>query len=62
MRTAHPQHRLRDIPIGQHVKLADLTDHTFTVAAVRDDGYIELTLNGRPVVIASPGHLITESK
>jgi hypothetical protein len=43
MRTAHPTPRLRGIPIGQSVILIDGTTRTLTVAAIRPDGYIELT-------------------
>jgi hypothetical protein len=62
VRTATPTPRLRGIPIGQSVILIDGTTRTLTVAAIRPDGYIELTQGGRLIVTASPCHLILESK
>lgn len=58
MRTAHPAPRLRGIPVGQQVTLADGQCRTLTVAAIRPDGYIELNHGGRLIVTASPCHLI----
>ena len=61
MRTHSPTPHLRDIPIGQPVKLLGV-DRVLTVAEIRDDGYINLNNGTKLVVTASPCHEIEEIK
>ena len=61
MRVARPTPRLRDIPIGDPVKLLGV-DRVLTVAEIRDDGYINLNNGTKLVVTASPFHEIEEIK
>ena len=61
MRVARPTPRLRDIPIGDPVKLLGV-DRVLTVAEIRDDGYINLINGTKLVVTASPCHEIEEIK
>jgi hypothetical protein len=62
MRTHSPTKHLRDIPIGQPVKLLGV-ERVLIVNQVRDDGYIDLhNKAGLLSVTASPGHEIEEIK
>ena len=62
MRTHTPTQHLRDIPIGQPVKLLGV-ERVLIVNQVRDDGYIDLhNKAGSLSVTASPGHEIEEIK
>ena len=62
MRTHTPTPHLRDIPIGQPVKLIGV-ERVLIVNQVRDDGYIDLhNKAGLLSVTASPGHEIEEIK
>lgn len=61
MRVARPTPRLRDIPIGDPVKLRGV-DRVLTVAEIRDDGYINLNNGTKLVVTASPCHEVEEIK
>lgn len=62
MRTHTPTPHLRDIPIGQPVKLLGV-ERVLIVNQVRDDGYIDLhNKAGLLSVTASPGHEIEEIK
>lgn len=62
MRVAKPTPHLRDIPIGQPVKLLGV-ERVLIVNQVRDDGYIDLhNKAGLLSVTASPGHEIEEIK
>lgn len=62
MRVAKPTQHLRDIPIGQPVKLLGV-ERVLIVNKVRDDGYIDLhNKAGLLSVTASPGHEIEEIK
>lgn len=55
MRNNVPKVRLQTAVIGDRVKLAgDSTNRTFTVEALREDGYYDLFCNGRPSVITCP--------
>lgn len=55
MRSNVPKTRLSSANIGDRVKLVgDSTDRTFTVEALREDGYYELFCNGRPNVTTCP--------
>lgn len=57
MYSASPSNRLRHIPPGETVTLANVPG-VLTVSRLREDGYIELTRNDRLIVTASAGHLI----
>ena len=62
MRVAKPTPHLREIPIGQPVKLIGV-ERVLIVNQVRDDGYIDLhNKAGLLSVTASPGHEIEEIK
>ena len=62
MRTHTPTPHLRDIPIGQPVKLLGV-ERVLIVNQVRDDGYIDLHNKAWLLsVTASPGHEIEEIK
>lgn len=62
MRTHSPTPHLRDIPIGQPVKLLGV-ERVLIVNQVRDDGYIDLhNKAGLLSVTASPGHEIEDIK
>lgn len=62
MRTHTPTPHLRDIPIGQPVKILGV-ERVLIVNQVRDDGYIDLhNKAGLLSVTASPGHEIEEIK
>ena len=61
MKTNNPPPRLRDFAVGQTVVLAGV-EVPMRIAAVRPDGYIDLTDKGRLRVTASACHLCSEVK
>lgn len=61
MKTNNPPPRLRDFAVGQTVVLAGV-EVPMRIAAVRPDGYIDLTDKGRLRVTASACHLCEEVK
>jgi hypothetical protein len=62
-RLSKPKLRLRNANIGQRVTLVS-HEHKqpFVVESIREDGYYELSHNGKPYSIASPGHEVKEIK
>ena len=63
MKTSKPVPRLKTKSIGDEVELfGDWTNRKFTVANIRDDGYYELSHNGKIVVTASECHEIRQTR
>ncbi len=63
MKTSKPVPRLKHKSVGDKVELfGDWTDRKFTVANIRDDGYYELSHNGKIVVTASECHEIRQTR
>ena len=61
MKTNIPPPRLRDFAVGQTVVLAGV-EVPMRIAAVREDGYYDLTDKGRLRITASACHLCSEVK